>query len=195
MSSKPSRQQAQLRAEQEKKRKQQQYLVIGGGIVAALIVIVGVVLLLSPRSNQGITNTTARCANLQTLEDEGRDHLKPGDPAPVYKSVPPTSGIHNPVWAQAGVYSDNVDVTQLVHSLEHGYIIMYYNGISQDEINNLINIQRGDSYKLIVAPYPNMPYKVALVAWTHRQTCEGVDTATIRSFIDLFRNQGPEQAP
>lgn len=193
MSSKPSRQ-AQLRAEQERKAKQQQYLLIGGGLAAAVIVLVGVFFLLNPRQVTPTSTGSANCDNLQTLEDEGREHLTPGQ-TPTYKTIPPTSGTHNPVPLPSGVYDANVDVTQLVHSLEHGYVILYYNGIPQAQINSLVNIQNSDSFKVIVAPYPNMPYKVALVAWAHRQTCDGVNEAAIRSFIAQFRNQGPEQAP
>lgn len=193
MNQNPSRQ-TQVRAEHEKKKKQQQLLLIGGGIAAAVIVLVGAFLLISPR--RAATSTgSATCSNLQTLEDEGRGHLTPGEAIPVYKSVPPTSGTHNPVWYPAGVYDNNADITQMIHSMEHGYIVLFYNDISQDQINQLINIQRSDSYKMIVAPYPNMPYKVAIAAWTHLQTCDGVNEQAIRSFTAQFRNQGPEQAP
>ncbi len=192
MSSRPSRQ-AQLRAEQEKKKKQQQYLLIAGGVVAAIVIIAGIAIpMLQPRTP---TSTgAAPCSNLQVVNDEGRGHLTPGE-TPTYISNPPTSGTHNPVWAQAGVYGDNVDITQLVHSMEHGYIILFYNGISQNEIDQLASIQRSDSYKMIVAPNPNMPYKVAIAAWDHLQTCDGVNEQAIRSFTAQFRNQGPEQAP
>ncbi len=194
MSSKPKPpRQAQARLEQEKKKKQQQYLIIGGIAVAALLVLVGVAFpLLQPRTP---TSTgSAACANLQILTDEGRGHLT-GNETPTYQSVPPSSGTHNPVPLPAGVYDANADITQLVHSLEHGYIILYYNGIPQDQVNQLINLQRSDPLKVIVAPYPNMPYKVALVAWAHMQTCDGVNEQAIRSFTAQFRNQGPEQAP
>ncbi|MCC7163107.1 MAG: DUF3105 domain-containing protein [Anaerolineae bacterium] len=193
MSSKPSSRQAQQRADQEARAKRQKYLLIGGGVVAALLVVAGfVVPTLMPRAP---TSTgAAACGNLLTLEDEGRGHLAPGDPVPVYKSNPPTSGTHNPTWYPAGIYDNNTDVTQLIHSLEHGYIILYYNGISQEEINSLVNIQRSDSFKMIVAPYPNMEQKVALVAWAHMQNCDGVNEAVIRSFVAQFRNHGPEQA-
>lgn len=196
MSSKPAAKQAQLRAEQERKRKQRQYLIIGGGIAAAVVILIGVVLLLRPPTGEPplTSSGNATCDNLLTLEDEGRGHLNPGE-TPTYKQVPPTSGTHNPVWAQAGVYGDNVDVTQLVHSLEHGYIILYYNGASQQEIQQLINYQAQDPTKMIVAPYPNMPSKIALVAWDHIQRCNGVNTQAIYSFVSQFRNQGPEQAP
>jgi len=193
MSSKPKTTQAQLRQEQERKKKQRQYLIIGGIAAAAVLVLGGVIFaLVQPRAP---TSTGAAvCANLQTLTDEGRDHLTAGE-TPTYHTNPPTSGTHNPVPLPAGVYDANADVTQLVHSLEHGYIIMYYNDLPQDQINQLVNLQRSDPYKMIVAPYTNMSSRVALVAWDHMQLCDGVNEQAIRSFTAQFRNQGPEQSP
>ena len=113
----------------------------------------------------------------------------------MYKSVPPTSGTHNPQWYPAGVYDKNADITQLIHSLEHGYVILFYNGIPQDQIDQLVRIQQSDPYKLSVAEYPNMPQKVALAAWGNLQNCEGVNEQVIRSFVAQFRDHGPEAAP
>lgn len=193
MSLKPSKQ-AQLRAEQERKRRQRQYLLIGGGVAAALLVVVGIVFAMS-QPRVPTSTGSANCGNLLVKEDGGRDHLSPGDPTPVYQSNPPTSGTHNAVWSQAGIYTDNADVTQFLHSMEHGYVVLYYNNLSPQELSALQNLQRGDSYKMIVAPFANMDAKVALVAWNRLQTCDGLNEAAIRSFVAQFRNQGPEQAP
>jgi hypothetical protein len=184
--------QTQQRLAQDKKRKQQQYLLIGGGALAVALILAGAFFALNPPRPVTSTGGSALCTDVQQYPDEGRNHLSPGDPTPVYKTAPPTSGTHNPVPLPAGVYGSNVDVTQLVHSLEHGYVIMYYNGLSNQEVQQLVTIQQSDSFKTIVAPYPNMPNKVAIVAWTRMQTCNGVDEAAIRSFIAQFRNQGPE---
>lgn len=194
MSSKPPARQMQMRAEQEKKKKQQQYLLMGGAAVAVVIILAGAFLLISPPRLPTSTGS-ATCSNLQQVADDGRDHLTAGEPTTVFKSVPPSSGKHDPSPLPAGVYDTNVNVSQLVHSLEHGYVVLYYNGIPQDQINQLVSIQNSDPIKMIVAPYPNMPYKVAIVAWARMQTCDGVNEQAIRSFTAQFRNQGPEQAP
>lgn len=192
MSSKPKTTATQQRQEHERKKKQQRYLIIGGIALAALLVLGGVVY--SMVQTPTVTSTgAALCSNLQALPDEGREHLKPGQ-TPTYNTNPPTSGTHNLISLPAGIYDANADITQLVHSLEHGYVIMFYNGLPQDQVNQLINIQRSDPIKTIVAPYPNMPNKVSLVAWAHMQNCDGVNEQVIRSFIAQFRNQGPEQA-
>lgn len=190
MPAKPSRQ-AQSKLDQEKKQRQQLYLLGGGGVILVGIVI-ALIILPALRPPTPTSVGSAACDSVQTFADEGRQHLGPGDPTPVYKTNPPTSGNHNPVPMPAGVYSSNVDITQLVHSLEHGYVIIYYNGLSQDEANQLAGIQNSDPVKTIVAPYANMPHKISMVAWTHMQNCDGVNEQVIRSFIAQFKGQGPE---
>lgn len=44
-----------------------------------------------------------------------------------YNSNPPTSGLHYDEWTKAGIYEAPVIDGHLVHSLEHGYIIISYN--------------------------------------------------------------------
>ncbi|MBI4675090.1 MAG: DUF3105 domain-containing protein [Chloroflexi bacterium] len=173
--------------------KQQQYLILGGALAAAILLIGGVIYpMLQPRAP---TSTgSAPCGNLQAMVDEGREHLKPGETPPAYKNNPPTSGTHNPEWYPAGIYDQNADLTRLIHSLEHGYVILYYNGIPKEQVDQLIRIQQSDPFKLIVAEYPNMPQKIAIVAWGNMQNCDGVNEQVIRSFIAQFRNHGPEQA-
>src|SRR5437764_7959232 len=44
-----------------------------------------------------------------------------------YKTAPPTSGPHNPVWAHDGAYRSNPPgVEHLVHPLEHGRVIYWF---------------------------------------------------------------------
>ena len=191
---KSSRNSQSKQTQTQAQKQQRQYLIIGGIIAAALLLGVGIIYpMMAPRTPT--STDTAACDSLQIMADEGRGHLQPGDPIPNYKSVPPTSGTHNPQWYPAGVYDKNADITQLIHSMEHGYVIMFYNGIPQNQIDQLVRIQQSDPFKLSVAEYPNMPQKVAIAAWGHMQNCEGVNEQVIRSFVAQFRNHGPEAAP
>lgn len=79
-----------------------------------------------------------------------------------------------------------------VHNLEHGYVIMHYNNISAEQVEQLGEIVRRDFRKLILAPFPSMTDKITLTAWNHIQVCTGVDGEAIQMFIDTFRDQGPE---
>src|SRR5687767_12191205 len=62
--------------------------------------------------------------------DPDRGHIADNsDPGP-YSTNPPTSGHHYATWKQAGFYDTNTDAfpqAYLVHNLEHGYIIFWYN--------------------------------------------------------------------
>lgn len=58
--------------------------------------------------------------------DLGRGHIT--DITDVrYNSDPPTSGPHFPVWAKKGVYDRVLSDGHLLHSLEHGYVVISYN--------------------------------------------------------------------
>lgn len=58
---------------------------------------------------------------------QGRDHIKVGAGHPPYNSNPPTSGPHYEEPVAAGVYSTEYADENLIHSLEHGYVIVSYN--------------------------------------------------------------------
>lgn len=61
-------------------------------------------------------------------EDQGREHVTPEAVAAfTYNSNPPTSGPHLPTWVKAGVYDAPQSEGELIHSLEHGYVIVNYN--------------------------------------------------------------------
>jgi len=67
-------------------------------------------------------------ADLQatTLKELGRNHIT-DIAGQQYNSNPPTSGSHFPLWAKRGVYATPLSDGYLIHSLEHGYIIISYN--------------------------------------------------------------------
>ncbi len=66
----------------------------------------------------------------EKVADLGRDHVT--DIAGIkYSSTPPTSGPHFPIWAKKGVYDRIISDGYLIHSLEHGYVILSYDCTKQ----------------------------------------------------------------
>lgn len=67
----------------------------------------------------------------ELTSDLGREHIPVGSDILGAQagqgSNPPTSGKHYPDWIRAGVYQDPQDDGYLIHSLEHGYVILSYN--------------------------------------------------------------------
>ncbi len=179
--------------EQEARRRRLIYIGLGAAVV---LILVGLgAFFLQPQAVQGGSAVGAvTCSDIQTVPDLGRAHLQPGQPYN-YPNNPPTSGPHDPVPYPPGVYRSPIPVTQEVHSLEHGYVIIHYNGIPADQVQRLGALAQQDSFKLVVSPFPTMPYKVSLTAWDHLQTCDGVDPQVIKNFIGEFRDKGPEQTP
>lgn len=61
----------------------------------------------------------------ELVAEQGRDHVS--DIVGVeYNSNPPTSGTHFPMWAKKGMYDRLISDGYLIHSMEHGYVIMWY---------------------------------------------------------------------
>lgn len=59
----------------------------------------------------------------QTLQD-GRKHVTESEQK--FKFNPPTSGDHDAAWITKGFYEEPRPDGALVHSLEHGYVIVWY---------------------------------------------------------------------
>lgn len=61
----------------------------------------------------------------ENVDDLGRAHMT--DISEIaYNSNPPTSGSHFPVWAKPGFYDRVISDGHLLHSLEHGYVVVSY---------------------------------------------------------------------
>jgi uncharacterized protein DUF3105 len=130
---------------------------------------------------------------------EGRTHVPP-DQDVKYKTNPPTSGNHDPVPAQDGVYSISPTAKQMkhfVHTLEHGRVeIQYDPQLPKHQIDQLGGLFNDDPYHMVLFPNRRMPYKVAVTAWGHLLGCKKVNDKVfdaIRAFRDRYRDQGPEQ--
>lgn len=89
-------------------------IIIGG----VILLIVGVVIWVFIESTKPMPG--------EKLADLGRDHVAVGTQVD-YNSNPPTSGPHYADWTRAGIYQTPLDDGYLVHSLEHGYVIISYN--------------------------------------------------------------------
>ncbi|OGE14748.1 hypothetical protein A3F00_03185 [Candidatus Daviesbacteria bacterium RIFCSPHIGHO2_12_FULL_37_11] len=151
------------------------------------------------------------------LTDLGREHIEIGKEVN-YNSNPPTSGSHYVDWVRAGVYVEEKDDRNLVHSLEHGYVIMSYrcnmeNQGNMDDKgeatqsgtvdkkedcesrkNQLEEIyNKKGKRKLIVVPRPNLDTNFALTAWNYLDKFAEFDAARVEKFIDAHLNNGPER--
>ena len=163
-----------------------------------------------PAQQQGDLEAAARAANCDlqlALEDEGNGHFQNDDREVDYGTSPPTSGDHygNPSEAGSGALADGAyletpPITRAVHALEHGRVeIQYSPDLPQSDQLALKGLFLESPEAVIMFPNPDMPYEVAITAWTQLAGCEKYEGAAtldvLRVFRDIYRGAGPEPFP
>ena len=77
-----------------------------------------------------------------------------------YPTVPPTSGDHNPVPIEPGIYRSPPPLGESVHLLEHGGVIVWTNGLSTDDQKAVERAVRTEAekgyYQLAVIENPDL---------------------------------------
>ena len=124
------------RAKVEQGEKTKRLLLLGGGVV--VIIIVGILSwFLLQKSTEPEKPKPGK-----EVADIGQQHV--ADTTSVtYNSNPPTSGSHFEVWAKRGAYSNVIADGYLIHSLEHGYVIISYNCASKEESKEFASASAG----------------------------------------------------
>lgn len=125
----------------------------------------------------------------QFFDDQGREHLAAGQTYDFYSSDPPTSGPHAPAPIGWGVYDTSIPKETLIHNLEHGGSLILYNcpGGCPDLIRQLESTAESylaEGRKVVLAPYPGMDQKIALVAWTYLDAFDELDASRIVRFME-----------
>jgi hypothetical protein len=145
---------------------------------------------------------------LRSLKAEDRTHTTSLDTKVKYKTNPPTSGRHYEVPAQDGIYGEAPPDETLVHTMEHGRVIIWVNpSLPEKQRAALRKLVDDDNYQMVLVPRAKMPYAVAATAWnatpepngTGRMlVCDEVNDKTfdaLAAFRDEHRSQGPEPIP
>jgi hypothetical protein len=145
-------------------------------------------------------------ADGQEIPIMGADHVTEGsDPGP-YNSDPPTSGPHYANSLEAGFY-DEADLDELgphpegylVHNLEHGYVIFWYNCtlLEEDSCDDLKAdlgevLERENNFKVIAFPWDSTDVPVVITSWGRYLALESFNLSTAERFISRNRNRAPE---
>jgi Protein of unknown function (DUF3105) len=183
----------------EAKRRRQRALtwtVVGVVAVAALI---GVIVWQNRSGDDRVTPEALAAARQQAgasgvkqFPEAGRTHIAANQPPSNWNSNPPTSGDHLATTLSPGVYDSEQDERAIVHNLEHGYVVIQYKGIPEDQVNQLREFVRersGD--KLVLAPYSGLPNDgVSLTAWRNLETLQRVDLTVVRAFVNDYMIPG-----
>jgi hypothetical protein len=135
---------------------------------------------------------------------EGNTHETKNFHESDYKTNPPTSGNHNPVWYQDGIYApgDVPNLGKLVHPLEHGRIELQYKpGTPKSVVDQLEALYQESSqgyHMLLFENTTGMPYQVAATAWGQLLGCPRMNPKVfdaLRTFRERYIDKGPEIVP
>ncbi len=131
---------------------------------------------------------------VETVPNAGSNHLAGGQQFR-YPSEFPTSGPHDPNPIAPGFYSDPRRPERLIHSLEHGMVVIYYDepsGDTTDTIRGWTSQFRGHSSGVVAVKRDGLGQEVVLTAWLRLLRLDPFDAAAAAAFVDLFRGRGPE---
>lgn len=186
-------------------------LAIGGLLVVGFIaVILALVLSSGPNPHAG----QAQPFDGQTHVTAGLDCRYPANASEaaacggtnLYSSLPATSGPHWPPDAVAnwGVYSTPQPETQLIHNLEHGGIVIWYDPERVDDdgvaaMASLVDSRTaqgvGGQFKWILTPWggeDELPAPIVVTAWQYLLELETADIGAIEGFADAHYGEAPE---
>lgn len=181
-------------------------LAIGGVLLIGVVIIILVVVMGgTPNPNDGATQP-----------NDGQTHIADGSTcrstdapaecgADPYSSLPATSGPHWNTPAAWGAYSTAQNESQVIHNLEHGGIVIWYDPEALDdaqvaELSSYVEgqVAAGISgrFKFIVSPWggaEDLGSPVVVTAWRHILALDAFNMSTIRAYADeSYARYAPE---
>jgi hypothetical protein len=133
---------------------------------------------------------------VESFPSEGTEHVD-GQPLS-FNTNPPTSGDHRSVAATAGFYDQPPEPGQLVHSLEHGAIVLYFDPgrATEAEKQSLRAFARKHTSSwasVLVVPAGKYEVPFILTAWMKMLKLENYDAKVVQAFLAEYLGRGPEK--
>ena len=197
-----------VKAAQQRQKKVSTIIAISG--IALLVIVVGYFIISSATTpaKPAATIMPTALAEKDMLGEMvpptgAGDHIPDDSDPGQYNSNPPTSGHHYQQWANVGFYDTNTygkyPQGHLVHNLEHGYIIFWYNCkiLSESQCVDLKTQIKGvmsaaENFKLIAYPWDLIDVPLVMTSWGFKLPFKTFDATLAKTFIDQHRNRAPE---
>ena len=131
-----------------------------------------------------------------------RSHVPEGtDPGP-FNTNPPSSGPHYANHFSSKFFDENsfeFPEGYLIHNLEHGYAIFWYNCelLSAEECSLLKSeilgvMEKANMYKVIAYPWPKIDVPVVITSWGRMLSMEKFDPELALAYVKKYREKSPE---
>ena len=167
-------------------------------VVAAVVIGGGLFLWQTLSASRGFSKLAGGGAaildQVQSSRNDGRRHLNAGE-RQVYPSRYPTSGPHQTIWTRPGFYETPQPPTRLVHALEHGNAVIYYDRLGAEAeamLRDWAGLFTGQWDGLVVSKSSGLGDGLVLTAWRKRLDLDSFDAESVAAFVDAFRGRGPE---
>lgn len=178
-------------------------IVIGGGFYA--VVLSGGV---SPDGIEAAAldqrGDADRLSAVESFESQGTQHVEAGSEID-YAQTPPLSGPHYNTPTTGGYYESTQSAGNLVHALEHGAVVIYYDPAAEggtagddetptESLREFAATHTNQWGSVIVVPNPadEPQADYVLTAWQHRLTMDDYDPETVHAFLSEYLGRGPE---
>ncbi|HEX7975730.1 MAG TPA: DUF3105 domain-containing protein [Anaerolineales bacterium] len=189
---------ANLRKAQLKRRRLISRLTWGGAGALA-VVLIGFFVWTATQSNRN------QLAGVE-IPVTSQDHVPITTPPGPFNSDPPAGGKHYNQTLPAKFYQD-ADLAALpqhpegylVHDLEHGYVIFWYNCQIQSASdctslkNNIQTVMdEFNGLKVVAFPWKSLDVPLVMTSWGRELRFKSADLGQMRNFVEKNRNQSPE---
>ncbi len=166
------------------------------GVVVAIGILVVVISMLGQKKQ---TTEQVKLSNElvgQKVEEMKSPHIKIGELHEAYNSNPPTSGPHiGDAVAGPGIKNKPISDELVVHSLEHGAVVLWYRqDLKEEDVSRLKKVFNQASGKKIMIPRKEMDTPIALTSWNQILRLNEIDEVKIKEFIEINNDRGPEKA-
>ncbi|HVE63931.1 MAG TPA: DUF3105 domain-containing protein [Mycobacteriales bacterium] len=211
----------EIKKQQKSSERRTTYVFVGVAVLVAAGLIASAVLFGGAGSDTlalntfGVPQADAGCGDVVEADKElTGQHVGPGVEDPKlaaigqvsYATTPPTGGDHYLQTAAPNKQfydrDDDILPERLVHNLEHGYVVVWYDKqASGDDLKQLRGISKNVSDvssafgpKFIVAPYTRGDFEgeknIGMTAWGASRLCDGVSGEAIEAFVKDYRAGG-----
>lgn len=205
---------------ENKKTEEKLKKILTGTTIAGGLVVLGLLLVYAPDGKEisapAMDNVATPVSETKTAEtiqkedgikkelkgiaffpEEGRTHVPQGTRV-TYKTNPPTSGFHYDKWLPPSVYDEDKAIPELlVHNLEHGNVVIYFDRAKLDVKDNeallmLPKKHAGQWDGVVLVNKKGMAQPLILTAWRTSLQLKEYDAGKISAFLDAFLGRGPE---
>ena len=195
----PTRAERLAAAEKERHRRALQTRAAVAGGVAVVLFVVGFLVVSNnrDRAKEAAGFESGSCQFDRKSDGDaglGQNHVA----NPTYNVDPPAGGDHLSTPPAAGVYTAETTPPdgELVHSLEHGYIILWYRpDLPAADLTAIQDLVQRHARDVLLVPRASLGQPIAATAWHARLLCGGPDVASLERFVDQYANKGPEKVP